>query len=139
MEVQPNGTVKPCCMYKDTLKKPNGQEYLIQTDDIQDILQSDELNEIKQRFLSGTQPRGCHRCWMEEISGKDSKRIRDNQKYQNLINEAVIFDEPKPRYLDLKLGNICNLKCRICGPQYSSRWISEQKRYDKLDLSLIHI
>lgn len=120
-------------MYNSTLKKSNGQEYLIQKDDIQDVLQSDELNEIKQRFLSGTQPRGCHRCWMEEISGKDSKRIRDNKKYQNLINEAVIFDEPKPRYLDLKLGNICNLKCRICGPQYSSRWISEQKRYDKLD------
>ena len=133
MEVQPNGTVKPCCMYKDTLKKPNGQEYLIQKDDIQDVLQSDELNEIKQRFLSGTQPRGCHRCWMEEISGKDSKRIRDNRKYQNLINEDVIFDEATPRYLDLKLGNICNLKCRICGPQYSSRWISEQKRYDKID------
>ena len=51
MEVQPNGTVKPCCMYKDTLKKPNGQEYLIQKDNIQDVLQSDELNEIKQRFL----------------------------------------------------------------------------------------
>lgn len=133
MEVQPNGTVKPCCMYKDTLKNPNGQEYLIQKDNIDDILNSDELNEIKQRFLSGTQPRGCHRCWMEEISGKDSKRIRDNQKYQHLIKEDVIFDEAKPRYLDLKLGNICNLKCRICGPQYSSRWITEKKRYDKLD------
>lgn len=133
MEVQPNGTVKPCCMYKDTLKDPNGQEYLIQKDNIDDILNSDELNEIKQRFLSGTQPRGCHRCWMEEISGKDSKRIRDNQKYQHLIKEDVIFDEAKPRYLDLKLGNICNLKCRICGPQYSSRWITEKKRYDKLD------
>ena len=30
LEVQPNGTVKPCCMYKDTLKNSNGQEYLIQ-------------------------------------------------------------------------------------------------------------
>jgi MoaA/NifB/PqqE/SkfB family radical SAM enzyme len=133
MEVQPNGTVKPCCMYKDTLKDPNGQEYLIQKDDINDILNSEELNEIKQRFLSGTQPRGCHRCWMEEISGKDSKRIRDNQKYKHLIKEEVVFDEAKPRYLDLKLGNICNLKCRICGPQYSSKWITEKKRYDKLD------
>ena len=34
MEVQPNGTVKPCCMYKDTLKDPNGQEYLIQKNTI---------------------------------------------------------------------------------------------------------
>lgn len=133
MEVQPNGTVKPCCMYKDTLKDQNGQEYLIHQNSIDDIMNSDELNEIKQRFLSGTQPRGCHRCWMEEFSGKESKRVRDNQKYQHLIRDEIIFGDTKPRYLDLKLGNICNLKCRICSPQYSSRWITEQKRYDKID------
>ena len=68
LEVQPNGTVKPCCMYKDTLKNSNGQEYLIQKDSMDDIWNSDELNEVRKRFLSGTQPRGCHRCWMEEIS-----------------------------------------------------------------------
>ena len=33
----------------------------------------------------------------------------------------------------MKLGNICNLKCRICSPQYSSKWIAEQKKYDKID------
>jgi len=120
-------------MYKDTLKKPNGQEYLIQKDQYNDIWNSNELEEIRKRFLAGTQPRGCHRCWMEELSGKDSKRVRDNQKYQHLINEEVVFDNHKPRYLDLKLGNICNLKCRICSPQYSSKWITEQKRYDKID------
>ena len=54
MEVQPNGTVKPCCMYKDTLKDPNGQEYLIQKNTMEEITESDELKEIKQRFLSGT-------------------------------------------------------------------------------------
>ncbi len=134
MEVQPNGTVKPCCMYKDTLKKSNGQEYLIQQDSIDDITNSKELQTIRKRFLAGTQPRGCHRCWMEELSGKKSKRIRDNQKYQHHINDNVIFAEDhKPKYLDLKLGNICNLKCRICSPQYSSKWITEQKRYDKID------
>ena len=44
LEVQPNGTVKPCCMYKDTLKKENGQEYKIQRDQFQDIWNSDELS-----------------------------------------------------------------------------------------------
>ena len=121
-------------MYNSTLKKPNGQEYLIQKDDIDDITNSNEMETIRKRFLAGTQPRGCHRCWMEELSGKKSKRVRDNQKYQHHIKDNVIFaEQQKPRYLDLKLGNICNLKCRICSPQYSSRWITEQKRYDKID------
>ena len=134
LEVQPNGTVKPCCMYKDTLKNSNGQEYLIQKDSMDEIWNSDELNEVRKRFLSGTQPRGCHRCWMEEISGKDSKRVRDNKRYSKHINEDVIFNQDnQPKYLDLKLGNICNLKCRICSPQYSSKWIAERKRFDIID------
>src|SRR6056300_1158448 len=134
LEVQPNGTVKSCCMYKDTLKKTNGQEYLIQKDTMADIWKSDELQDIRTRFLSGTQPRGCHRCWMEELSGKESKRVRDNKKYKQHINDDVIVNQDnQPKYLDLKLGNICNLKCRICSPQYSSRWISEKKKYDLID------
>ncbi len=133
LEVQPNGTVKPCCMYKDTLKKENGQEYKIQREEFQEIWNSEELATIRKRFLSGTQPRGCHRCWMEEMSGKASKRVRDNAKYKHLINDEIIWKDSAPRYLDLKLGNICNLKCRICSPQYSSKWISEQRKYDIID------
>ena len=133
LEVQPNGTVKPCCMYKDTLKKENGQEYKIQRDEFKEIWDSEELSTIRRRFLSGTQPRGCHRCWMEEMSGKASKRVRDNAKYKHLINDEIIWKDSAPRYLDLKLGNICNLKCRICSPQYSSKWIAEQRKYDIID------
>ena len=40
MEVQPNGTVKPCCMYKETLKDTNGQEYLIQKNTKEEITDS---------------------------------------------------------------------------------------------------
>ena len=43
------------------------------------------------------------------------------------------IDNPKIKYLDLKLGNICNLKCRICGTHSSSKWIAEQQHYDKED------
>ena len=87
LEVQPNGTVKPCCMYKDTLKKENGQEYKIQREEFQEIWNSDELSTIRKRFLSGTQPRGCHRCWMEEMSGKDPGRpeSRDSGKIPGVI------------------------------------------------------
>ena len=32
----------------------------------------------------------------------------------------------KLQFLDLKLGNICNLKCRICGSWSSSKWAQEE-------------
>jgi MoaA/NifB/PqqE/SkfB family radical SAM enzyme len=34
-------------------------------------------------------------------------------------------------FLDLKLGNICNLKCRICGSWSSSKWAGEEIDYLK--------
>ena len=33
------------------------------------------------------------------------------------------------KFLDLKLGNICNLKCRICGSWSSSKWAKEELDY----------
>jgi MoaA/NifB/PqqE/SkfB family radical SAM enzyme len=32
-------------------------------------------------------------------------------------------------FVDLKLGNICNLKCRICGSWSSSKWAEEEMNY----------
>ena len=32
-------------------------------------------------------------------------------------------------FIDLKLGNICNLKCRICGSWSSSKWAIEEMEY----------
>jgi sulfatase maturation enzyme AslB (radical SAM superfamily) len=32
-------------------------------------------------------------------------------------------------FIDLKLGNICNLKCRICGSWSSSKWAKEEIDY----------
>lgn len=40
--------------------------------------------------------------------------------------------EAKPlQFLDLKLGNICNLKCRICGSWSSSQFAAEELKFDR--------
>jgi MoaA/NifB/PqqE/SkfB family radical SAM enzyme len=38
-------------------------------------------------------------------------------------------------FLDLKLGNICNLKCRICGSWSSSKWAAEELDYMPKDFN----
>lgn len=37
--------------------------------------------------------------------------------------------EPKLKFIDFKLGNVCNLKCRICGSWSSSKWAQEELDY----------
>ena len=126
------GWVKPCCMYNNNMTDENNQPFNLQKDTFNDAWNSDYYRNLRQEFLDGKMPKGCTKCWSEEASGKVSKRIRDNQKYKHHITEEII-QEPKLKYLDLKLGNICNLKCRICGTHSSSKWIAEQKHYDKQD------
>jgi MoaA/NifB/PqqE/SkfB family radical SAM enzyme len=49
-------------------------------------------------------------------------RLKDLVKdidFTNVNSSNLIF-------LDLKLGNICNLKCRICGSYSSSKWAQEE-------------
>lgn len=33
--------------------------------------------------------------------------------------------DPQVRFLDLRTSNLCNLKCRMCGPGSSSQWNAE--------------
>ena len=47
------------------------------------------------------------------------KELVKDVDFNNVNSSNLIF-------LDLKLGNICNLKCRICGSYSSSKWAQEE-------------
>ncbi len=126
------GLVKPCCMYNINMTDSNNQEFNLKATTLDDAWNSDYYRNLRQEFLDGKKPQGCTRCWKEEASGKTSKRVRDNDRFKHHITKDII-QNPEIKYLDLKLGNICNLKCRICGTHSSSRWITEQQHYDKQD------
>ena len=119
-------------MYNINMTDENNQEFNLKTNSLDDAWNSEYYRNLRQQFLDGKKPEGCNRCWQEEASGKTSKRVRDNARFKHHITEDIIKD-PKIKYLDLKLGNICNLKCRICGTHSSSKWITEQQHYDKED------
>tara|TARA_B100001248_G_scaffold73080_1_gene51992 strand:+ start:22857 stop:23966 length:1110 start_codon:yes stop_codon:yes gene_type:complete len=119
-------------MYNINMSDQNNQDFNLNSNTLNDAWQSEYYRNLRQDFLDGKMPEGCTRCWSEEASGKVSKRIRDNARFKHHITQDII-DNPKIKYLDLKLGNICNLKCRICGTHSSSKWIAEQQHYDKED------
>lgn len=123
MEVTPMGTYKPCCLYNESIPGMSVQ----QGHTINDAQTSDYMKALRQEFLDGKHPQGCSMCWQEEsVPGRMSKRkvsfhILKGMKESDFAEEAVT-----PLFLDLKLGNICNLKCRICGSWSSSKWAQEE-------------
>lgn len=123
IETTPHGNVRPCCLYTQELPDIN-----LNTHTLQDAFDSKHMQNLRQEFDDGKKPTGCERCWMEEDAGKKSKREYMLEKFK-----AETFDQPVLKFLDLKLGNICNLKCRICGSWSSSKWAQEELDYEKGD------
>jgi MoaA/NifB/PqqE/SkfB family radical SAM enzyme len=108
-------------------EKEDGTKFTLARDSMTDVWKSKSVRDLRGALVAGTKHPACSSCWREEAAGKTSKRIRENKRWWNKV-EAVLSvpeDELQPIFLDLKLGNLCNLKCRICSVGSSSKWIKE--------------
>ena len=127
LEASPIGTVRPCCLADNEIVDNNGNKFHLSGASFDQIQNSRHMIELRQEFLDGKRPQTCRKCWMEERAGRTSKRMHtlDRLKHSVLDTEWTVDAKPL-MFLDLKLGNICNLKCRICGSWSSSQFASEE-------------
>jgi pyruvate-formate lyase-activating enzyme len=127
LEASPIGTVRPCCLADDELLDDSGQKFSLLTADFVNIQNSKSMSSLREQFLAGEKPQTCRKCWNEERAGRTSKRMHTLDRLKHTITDTEWTIDAKPlMFLDLKLGNICNLKCRICGSWSSSQFASEE-------------
>jgi len=130
LEASPIGTVRPCCLADDEIVDDSGQKFKLGTADFQDIQNSNHMRNLRAQFLAGEKPQTCRKCWNEERAGRDSKRIHTLNRLKHMLPDQAWTTDAKPlMFLDLKLGNICNLKCRICGSWSSSQFATEELNF----------
>ena len=131
IETSPMGTTRPCCMAHDEITDENGKKYDLNETNIEIAYHSRYMQNLREQFRAGEKPATCRRCWEEEAAGRDSKRIHSQVRLKELYKQ-VDWENNDPDqlwFVDLKLGNICNLKCRICGSWSSSKWAEEELAY----------
>lgn len=131
IETSPIGTARPCCLAKDEITQPDGTKYMLKENTLEEIYHSGYMQDLRQQFLNGEKPSTCQRCWDEEAAGRTSKRINSRIRLKEYY-DRVDWNNLNPDqlwFIDLKLGNICNLKCRICGSWSSSKWAKEEIDY----------
>ena len=127
IEASPIGTVRPCCLADDEIVDNDGNKFELSTADFADIQNSNHMRDLRQQFLDGKKPQTCRKCWNEERSGRTSKRMHTLDRLKHMLPDQEWTADAKPlMFLDLKLGNICNLKCRICGSWSSSQFAAEE-------------
>jgi MoaA/NifB/PqqE/SkfB family radical SAM enzyme len=130
LEASPIGTVRPCCLADDEIVDDSGQKFELGTANFQSIQNSNHMRNLRAQFLAGEKPQTCRKCWNEERAGRASKRIHTLDRLKHMLPDQAWTTDAKPlMFLDLKLGNICNLKCRICGPWSSSQFATEELNF----------
>lgn len=120
-----DGAIKVCCR-----SHPVG---FIQDHSLEDIWNNDTLKRIRRQILQGDRPPECEPCFSLEDQGVESLRQRH---VNGVIPEARInlypnaLESMRDDYtmpfeiptLEIKLNNLCNLKCRMCNPMDSTSW-----------------
>jgi organic radical activating enzyme len=124
LEIDVNGGASPCCLYKGSI--PDVKVY---ETDLKTIQKHEYMEKLRQQFKNGERPLSCKSCWQEEDAGKTSKRMNSIYKMRNSLKDWTPNSEPSLKFIDFKLGNVCNLKCRICGSWSSSKWAQEELDY----------
>ena len=128
VETTPVGTVRPCCIARDEITDDNGVAFNLHSSTFDQILNSRYMKELRQQFLDNARPETCNSCWNVEVAGHKSKRLQTLESVlaRQVTNQSWTTDPIQLKYIDLKLGNICNLKCRICGAFSSSQVATEK-------------
>ena len=130
LETSPIGTVRPCCLAEDELRDNAGDKFNLNTAKFSTIQNSHDMRKLRKQFIDKQKPETCRKCWREERAGRTSKRMHTLDRLKHMIPDQEWTIDANPlMFLDLKLGNICNLKCRICGSWSSSQFATEELQW----------
>ena len=85
------------------------------------------MQEFRQQMRDHAPPEGCKDCLSSAQLGTYSQRDDGWDVYRNMLANAQFTDQPRLQYMELNFSNICNLKCRMCGNDRSSKWTADSE------------
>jgi hypothetical protein len=125
----PDKRVMPCCVADSDISFTN-----INNDNtILEIMNADAFKDMRKALLNDEKHPACTRCYELEDYGTWTMRQSHNLD-QGINNLDIIasthddgsIDEFNLKYMDIRFSNLCNFKCRSCGPGCSSLWGEEK-------------
>lgn len=125
VQVSTTGNVSPCCIWTG---KPAGN---LKSQSLESIWNGYTYRKLRRDLLQGKKPDGCKKCWLLESIHTKSPRWYAYRKYLSEMEDLVDTADPlgnhemKVECWDIRFSNLCNLACRTCGPEASSKWYRE--------------
>lgn len=136
----PNGGQSLCCRSNHTdavswaMKPGTTQLQTFDNTKLSTMANSETFVRVRQAMLDGKQPVECEGCWKDEAAGLVSKRLYENERWASIVPEleqTAVLSKPDYRYVELRLGNVCNNACVTCNSFSSSKWYADEERIAK--------
>lgn len=144
---RPNGDMRLCCSANASgagndhkvglVKSDSGEPANFGRDTPMNAWNNEYMKNVRQTMMKNQVPKSCTKCFEEESKGVVSKRLWetltwhcDDVDIPELLRqtEADGTVPEKLKYLDLRLGHTCNIKCVMCSPHDSSRWLQDHSK-----------
>ncbi len=130
--VGPEGTARICCMTNDMVTD-QGAPMSLNVNTAEEIWNSAYMRKMRQAMTSGQPVSACQVCYDSERATGQSYRTGAGSQLRGSDTAAGIREiservaasgyrmEYAPEFIKLELGNLCNLKCRMCYGAASSQ------------------
>ena len=141
LATHPHGGVTHCCVadHRNALSSSRDGDrfYNLNRDTVHDTMNSESFKKARLEVLDDKKPKACLRCYAEEAKGMNSKRVEEIKNYpeytidvaREVTDSTGYMKDVQLEFVELRLGNTCNVACRTCNPASSSKWRND---YDAL-------
>lgn len=137
--IHPNGKMRLCCTTIQDIPTDNNYNLFdAKKHSIDEYWNSNRMKEIRRKMIAGEKIRDCERCYRQEEQGVQSLRSTKG------IKEYPIYTLPDGTFtksadtMQIQLGNICNLKCKMCSQMYSHMHGMETRDIGEQDPEWLH-
>lgn len=128
-----NGDYRACCHTEPGLPNSHGEPANMFTDRFEDVWNNEYFKTLRLDMINGKQNKTCSVCWKMESQKEYSFREKYNldhtetelEYFYNETLEEKGLTNTIPRSIQIKIGNLCNLKCIMCN-QASSNLIQKE-------------
>jgi radical SAM protein with 4Fe4S-binding SPASM domain len=135
LQVEPDGSVRPCCI---TQANPDSYIGNINNSTLEELWNAPRMQTLRRNIMSGEGDQICDRCYAYDDAGLPSfrhnavegmlPRLPGVAKSLASTDENGFAPDVNMEYWDFRFSNICNYKCRSCGPGYSSNWYGDAEK-----------
>jgi len=140
VSISATGEIRQCCNAGYT-----SSNTYVDALDVNGIINNPFIQDIREHFQENKKHSQCDRCWkMEDLGSRSFRHVANNDKEhgvkRGIKSTKTVMDFEDLEYIDITLGNKCNLACRMCNWSSSSLLAKQLKELGKhngpIDLEL---